>query len=82
MYKSPGPDEMYPRLLQETKEEIARVQTKSFNTSPATGEMPDDWRIVNVVPLFKGSKVMPVHVAYMNFSKAFDKVPHGRLVQK
>eukprot|EP00061_Rhincodon_typus_P007464 g29184.t1 len=121
-----------------------------FVSTLATGEVAEDWRIANVVPLFKkGNKDNPgnykpvnltlvvgqllekllrdkiymhseanglisnrqhgfergrscltnlikffekvtkmiddgkaVDVVYMDFSKAFDKVPHGRLVQK
>jgi len=130
-------------------EEIA--EAKIFVSSLATGEVPEDWRVANIVPLFKkGSRDNPgnyrpvsltsvvgkllekilwdrmyshleenrlirdrqhgfvkgrgsrltnlieffeevtriidqgraVDVVYMDFSKAFDKVPHGRLIQK
>ena len=132
------------------KEEIAGALTQIFNSSLATGEVPDDWRTANVVLLFKkGCRDKPgnyrpvsltsvvekllekplkesiylhlerqslirdsqhgfvrgrscltnlieffeevtrcvdegsaVDVVYMDFSKAFDKVPHGRLVKK
>eukprot|EP00061_Rhincodon_typus_P012584 g38412.t1 len=69
-----------------------------FASSPATGEIPEDWRVTNV-PLFKKgnsdnsgnyrlevTKVInedgAVDVVYVDFNKAFDKVPHGRLIQK
>ncbi|PLS49478.1 hypothetical protein CYV29_15670, partial [Carnobacterium maltaromaticum] len=148
--KSPGPDGIYPRLLREAREEIAGALTDIFAASLNTGEVPEDWRIANVVPLFKkGSRDNPgnyrpvsltsvvgkllekilrdriyshleenglisdrqhgfvqgrscltnlieffeevtklidegraVDVIYMDFSKAFDKVPHGRLMEK
>eukprot|EP00061_Rhincodon_typus_P013368 g39699.t1 len=65
----------------------------------ATGEVLEDWRVANVVPLFKkGNRDNPgnyrlevtkvidegtaVDVVDMDFSKAFNKVPHGRLIQK
>eukprot|EP00061_Rhincodon_typus_P002191 g16843.t1 len=51
--KSPGPDGIYPRLLREAREEIAGALTKIFVSSLATGEVPEDWRAANVVPLFK-----------------------------
>eukprot|EP00061_Rhincodon_typus_P017475 g46182.t1 len=58
--KSPGPDGIYPRLLRGTKEEIAGALTKIFVSSLATGEVLEDWRVANVVPLFKkGNKDNP-----------------------
>ncbi|XP_060710826.1 uncharacterized protein LOC132835701, partial [Hemiscyllium ocellatum] len=148
--KSPGPDGIYPRILWEAREEIAEPLAWIFMSSLSTGIVPEDWRIANVVPLFKkGSRDSPsnyrpvsltsvvgkvlermvrdkiyehlgrnnvirdsqhgfvkgrscltnlieffekvtkevdegkaVDVVYMDFSKAFDKVPHGRLMLK
>ena len=55
--KSPGPDGIYPRILREAREDIAGALREIFVSSLATGEVPEDWRIANVVPLFKkGSK--------------------------
>eukprot|EP00061_Rhincodon_typus_P015044 g42500.t1 len=146
----PGPDDTYPRLLGEAREEIAGGLTKIFVCLLVTGEVLENWRAANDVPLFKkgnkdhlgsyrpvrltsvfgkllerilrdgicahlekhglirdnqhgfvqgGSclsnlieffeeltKVIDesraVDVVYMDFSKAFDKVPHGRVIQK
>eukprot|EP00061_Rhincodon_typus_P005674 g25489.t1 len=54
--KSVGPDGIYPKLLREAKEEIARALTKIVVSSLATGEARDDWQVANVVPLFKKGK--------------------------
>ena len=148
--KSPGPDGMYPRLLWEAREEITEPLAMIFASSMETGEVPEDWRIADVVPIFKkGNRDSPgnyrpvsltsvvgklmekilrdriyehlekfsmlkssqhgfvkgkscltslveffenvtkhidegkaVDVVYMDFSKAFDKVPHARLLEK
>jgi len=148
--KSPGPDRVFPRTLREASVELAGALADIFKMSVLTGEVPDDWRVAHVVPLFKkGSKRNPgnyrpvsltsvvgkllegvirdriykyldrqgliresqhgfvrgrscltnlleffeevtrkvdegkaVDVVYLDFSKAFDKVPHGRLVRK
>ena len=148
--KSPGPDEIYPRILWEARDEIAEPLALIFGSSLSTGMVPEDWRVANVVPLFKkGNRNDPgnyrpvsltsvvgklmekvlrdgiydhlercglirdsqhgfvkgrscltnlieffeevtkcvdegraVDVIYMDFSKAFDKVPHGRLMKK
>eukprot|EP00061_Rhincodon_typus_P014236 g41142.t1 len=51
--KSPEPDGIYPMLLREAREEIAEALIKVFVSSPATGEVPENWRVAHVVPLFK-----------------------------
>eukprot|EP00061_Rhincodon_typus_P000605 g12196.t1 len=58
--KSPGPDGISPRLLREAREEIAGALTDIIAASLSTGEIPEDWRIANVVPFFKkGSEDNP-----------------------
>ena len=58
--KSPGPDGIYPRILWEAREEIAEPLALIFMSSLASGIVPEDWRIANVVPLFKkGSRDHP-----------------------
>eukprot|EP00061_Rhincodon_typus_P001457 g14842.t1 len=51
--KSPGPDGIYPRLVREAREEIAGALTKTFVSSLANVEVLEDWRVANVVPVFK-----------------------------
>eukprot|EP00061_Rhincodon_typus_P007882 g30008.t1 len=150
MDKSPGPDHAYPRALSEAREVIAGLHVEKFLSSISTGKEPEDWRLVNMAPLFKrGGKEKPgnyrpvsltlvvgkllkgilrdriymyldrqrlirdsqhgfvrgkschinlielfeevtktidegraVDIIYMDFRKASDKVPHGRLVRK
>eukprot|EP00061_Rhincodon_typus_P009537 g33122.t1 len=50
---SPGPDGIYPRILREATEQIAGVFTDIFVSSLATGEVPEDYKIANVVQLLK-----------------------------
>ncbi|XP_073510800.1 uncharacterized protein [Phyllobates terribilis] len=59
-FKSPGPDELHPRVLKEIVEEILEPLSIIFENSWRTGEVPEDWRRANVVPIFKkGKKVDP-----------------------
>ena len=51
--KFPGADELCPRLLWETREDIAGALNQIFNASLATGEVANEWRTVNVVLLLK-----------------------------
>jgi hypothetical protein len=150
IYKSLGPDGLHPRVLKETREQLADSLAHVFNLSMASGEVPDDWRMANVTAIFKkGDRQSPsnyrpisltsvvcktierlirehlvnhlednglihdtqhgfrrkrscltnlldffnnvinvydhckaVDVIYLDFQKAFDKVPHRRLLHK
>eukprot|EP00061_Rhincodon_typus_P006289 g26780.t1 len=83
-------------ILREARKEIAGALTK---ISLATGEVLENWRVDNVVSLFKKenrdnpgnyrpevTKMLDegraVDVVYMDLRMAFDKVLHGRLIQK
>ena len=148
--KAPGPDKISPRILKEAKNEIVKPLSILFNKSLLTGNVPCEWKLANVTPIFKkGSKSQPgnyrpisltsvagklmesiirdkivkfleendiikdsqhgfrnkrsclsnlldfynsvfkmydntraVDVVYLDFQKAFDKVPHKRLISK
>ncbi|KAK8741933.1 hypothetical protein OTU49_002018 [Cherax quadricarinatus] len=148
--KSPGPDELYARVLKECKEELSTPLANLFNISLQTGMVPDKWKMANVIPIFKtgdrslASNYRPISltsivgkfmesiiaeavrshlekhklinesqhgftkgrscltnlltfftkvfeevdhgneydIVYMDFSKAFDRVPHQRLLRK
>ncbi|XP_065409551.1 dnaJ homolog subfamily C member 12 isoform X1 [Chrysemys picta bellii] len=58
--KSPGPDGIHPRILKELKCEIAELLTMVCNLSFKSSSVPNDWKIVNVTPIFKrGSRGDP-----------------------
>ena len=148
--KSPGPDEIFPRVIKECKDVVTDSLVHVFRNSIDTGIVPTLWKEANVVPIFKkGNRALtsnyrPVSltsvigkllesimsnkirehldchnlikdsqhgftkgkscltnllsfyrnvyetadsngiydIIYLDFSKAFDKVPHQRLLQK
>ncbi|CAM4707287.1 unnamed protein product, partial [Lepidochelys olivacea] len=56
VHKSMGPDELHPRVLKELAAVIAEPLAIIFENSWQSGEVPDDWRKANVVPIFKKGK--------------------------
>ena len=51
--KAPGPDNIQPRVLMEVAEQVSEMLMDIFNSSLESGQVPEDWRGVNVTPLFK-----------------------------
>ncbi|CAM4331600.1 unnamed protein product [Lepidochelys olivacea] len=55
-HKSMGPDALHPRVLKELADVIAEPLAIIFENSWRSGEVPDDWKKANVVPVFKKGK--------------------------
>ncbi|GAB0203339.1 mitochondrial enolase superfamily member 1 [Grus japonensis] len=52
-HKSMGLDGIHPRVLRELVEELAKPLSIIYQQSWLTGEVPDDWRLANVMPIYK-----------------------------
>ncbi|KAK4812550.1 hypothetical protein QYF61_008895 [Mycteria americana] len=52
-HKSMGPDEIHPRVLKDLAEELTKPLSIIYQQSWLTGEVPADWRLANVTPIFK-----------------------------
>jgi len=52
-YKSTGPNGNHPRVLRELAEELTKPLSVIYQHSWLTGEVPDDWRITDVTPIYK-----------------------------
>ena len=58
--KSPGVDEIPPKLLKKMVEQISTPLVKLFNLSLEEGIVPSEWKEANITPLFKkGSRNKP-----------------------
>nr|VZI37829.1 unnamed protein product [Spirometra erinaceieuropaei] len=95
---SPGPDKIPATLLKELATELAEPLSVLFQASLDAGRLPPEWKTAWISPIHKnGSRVSAnnyrqwtraidegnvVHVAYIDFKKAFDSVPHQRLLHK
>ncbi|KAK4828106.1 hypothetical protein QYF61_023468, partial [Mycteria americana] len=59
-HKSMGPDEIHPRVLRELADVLTKPLSLIYQQSWITGEVPADWRLANVTPIFrKGRKEDP-----------------------
>ncbi|GAB0204308.1 mitochondrial enolase superfamily member 1 [Grus japonensis] len=55
-YKSMGPDGIHPRVLRELADVTARSLSIVFQWSWESGEVPVDWKLANIVLIFKKGK--------------------------
>ena len=51
--KALGPDELHPRVLKELAKELGPVFAHLFQQSINMGEIPKEWSLANICPLFK-----------------------------
>ena len=51
--KALGPDELHPRVLKELASELGPVFAHLFHLSIDTGEIPKEWSLANICPIFK-----------------------------
>ena len=54
LYKQPRyPDGISPRLVKETAHQIAPSLSTLFNRSLDSGSLPEEWKLANIIPVFK-----------------------------
>ncbi|KFQ25601.1 hypothetical protein N332_03812, partial [Mesitornis unicolor] len=53
IHKSMGPDGIQPRVLRELAEVLAKPLSILCQKSWLTGEVPVNWRLANVMPIYK-----------------------------
>ena len=51
--KALGPDELHPRVLKELANELGPVVSHLFQQCLDTDEIPKEWLLANICPLFK-----------------------------
>ncbi|KAF4800774.1 hypothetical protein TURU_040564 [Turdus rufiventris] len=60
VYKSMGPDGIHPRVMRELADELAQPLSIIYQQSWLTGEVPGDWKLASVTPIYKkGGKEDP-----------------------
>ncbi|KFP56298.1 hypothetical protein N322_10887, partial [Cariama cristata] len=53
MNKNMRPDGIHLRILKEWANELAKPLSIIYQQSWLTGEVPDDWKLANVMPIYK-----------------------------
>ncbi|KAJ7420827.1 RNA-directed DNA polymerase from mobile element jockey-like protein [Willisornis vidua] len=48
-----GPDGIHPKVMRELAEELAKPLSIIYQQSCLSGEVPDDWKLANVMPIHK-----------------------------
>ena len=56
MNKAPGVDLIGTRMLIELADEILHIVAELFSKSLSSGDIPQDWRLTNITPIFKKGK--------------------------
>jgi len=74
-YMSMGLDGIHPRVLKELAEELAKPFSIIYQQSWQIGEVPDDWRIANVTPIYKkGRKEDPGNYSPVSLTSVLGKI--------
>lgn len=51
--KSPGPDNLHPRILHECATELTGPLSRLFRNSLESGALPTEWKTAHITPIFK-----------------------------
>ncbi|NXE01684.1 RTJK polymerase, partial [Chaetorhynchus papuensis] len=75
VHKSMGPDGIHPRVMRELADELAKPLSIIYKQSWLTGEVPDDWKLANVMPIYKkGKKEDPGNYRPVSLTSVLGKV--------
>ena len=82
-HKSPGPDEIYARVLKECKNELSCPLTTLFNNSIKSGLVPKAWKLADVVPIFKkGEKIKKSNYRPVSLTSTVGKILESIVANK
>ena len=81
--KAPGPDGISTTILKKLKNSVVVPLQKIFQLSLQTGEIPLDWKLAKVVPIFKkGARGKPENQRPVSLTSAVCKLQEGIIREK
>ncbi|TRZ09277.1 hypothetical protein HGM15179_017830 [Zosterops borbonicus] len=70
-----GPDRIHLRVMRELADELVKPLSIIYNQSWLTGEIPEDWKLANVIPIHKkGGKKDPSNYRPVSLTSVPGKV--------
>jgi hypothetical protein len=79
-YSQPWITQNFKRL---SRRKQPSLLAKYFRSTPLPTKVPEEWKAANITPLARSPDVgEQVDCILLDFSKAFDRVPHNRLLMK
>ncbi|KFP47650.1 RNA-directed DNA polymerase from mobile element jockey, partial [Cathartes aura] len=78
VHKSTGPDGIHPRVLKELADVMAGPLSIIYQRSWESGEVPADWKLANVIPVYKKG----VRVDAGNYRPVSLTSVHGKIMEK
>ncbi|PKU28331.1 rna-directed dna polymerase from mobile element jockey-like [Limosa lapponica baueri] len=83
MHKSMGLDGLHPRILRELAGVLTKPLPIIYQQPWSTGEVPDDWRVTNVTPIYKkGWKEDPGNYKLVSLTSVPGKIILSELSQQ
>ena len=83
IYKSSGPDGFLPRVLKEVRDQVAPLLMEIFNKSLETGEVPEEWKVADITPIFKkGDRECPANFRPISLTSIIGKMLEGIIVDR
>ena len=74
-HKATGPDNIPAYFLKELSEELAPILTLIFQSSLHQGFLPDDWKVANIIPIFKkGSRTQTCNYRPVSLTSICSKI--------
>ena len=82
--KAPGDDSIHPVILRKLAQQLAKPLSMMFTRSMKSGQVPQNWRLANVTPIFKkGSKKLASNYRPISLTsqvcKTMEKLIKGRI---